>query len=267
MKPLLPTATFVFLLCSVLGAQVIDQEQNSDTTCMAGFGQVDMAQSFIPTFDNVAGGGVFLSTGLGSPETITIELWDNLPPAGGNYLAGGSILGNPGTWVDVFWPGVSVTPGNTYYLVFYSNGSSVCFAGDTANPYPFGQVYANSGFGSFPTFDYTFRTYAFDKPALATSIPQAGGFMEIRVTSLSANANIILVMSSIGPGPTISPFGPLEVSAPFRRTPPFPESGGQFVWTSTVPVGASGQTFYMQVIEFEEGGSTDLSNPIAVLVN
>ena len=74
-------------------------------------------------------------------------------------------------------------------------------------------------------------------------------------------------MSSLGPGPTVTPFGSLDVAAPFRLSPRLPETAGAFNWTSTVPMGASGQTFYMQVVEFEVGGETELSNSIAVLVN
>lgn len=257
----------LFALSPALSAQVLDQEQNSDTTCMAGYSQTDLAQSFRPSFDNVAGCGIFLRAATGVAETVTVELWDALPNQGGTMLASGTTLGSPGTWADVFWGSVSVTAGNTYYMVFYANGTSLCFAGDTSNPYPSGQVYANSGFGSFPNFDYTFRTYSNDKPALAISTPHAGGYMNIQVTSLSAGAEIVLVISTLGPGPTATPFGNIEVSAPFRLSPRFPENGGSFHWTSTVPMGAAGQTFYVQVVEFEEGGTTDLSNAIAVFVN
>ena len=91
--------------------------------------------------------------------------------------------------------------------------------------------------------------------------------MNIQVTSLSTNAEIVVVLSSLGPGPTATPFGNIEVTAPFRLSPRFAESGGSFNWTSTVPMGAAGQTFYMQAIEFEEGGTTDLSNAVAITVN
>jgi len=262
----IPTTIVFILLASVLHAQVIDQEQNVNNACMAGFGQVDLAQSFQPSFDNVAGAGIFMSVGVGTPESMTLELWDALPNQGGTLLASGTILGNPGTWVDVFWPSVSVTANTTYYIVF-STVISMCYAGDVTDSYPRGQVYANSGFGSFPGFDYTFRTYSNDKPSLSVSPPQAGGFMNIEISSLSAGAEIVLVMSSLGPGPTVTPFGDIDVTAPFRLSPRFPETAGAFSWTSTVPAGASGQTFYMQAVEFEPGGETELSNSIAVLVN
>ena len=54
---------------------------------------------------------------------------------------------------------MAITPNTTYYLVFSGN-STLAIEGDTNNPYPNGQVYANPGYGSFPTFDYTFRTFS-----------------------------------------------------------------------------------------------------------
>ena len=73
-------------------------------------------------------------------------------------LAQASATGTAGQWVDVFWPPVNITPATTYYLVFTGN-TSLGIAGDTANPYPYGQVFAGIGYISFPNFDYAFRTY------------------------------------------------------------------------------------------------------------
>jgi len=61
----------------------------------------------------------------------------------------------------VFWDPVSVTVGDTYYIVMEGTVSQ-CYAGDTNNPYPDGNVFANAGYQPFPTFDYTFRTYSCD---------------------------------------------------------------------------------------------------------
>jgi hypothetical protein len=90
---------------------------------------------------------------------VTISLYDKLPNNGGSLLAQGSGSGTQGSWFDVFWSPVSVTPDTTYYLVFDGN-SSLGIAGDINGGYTRGQVYANGGFGPFPSFDYTFRTYA-----------------------------------------------------------------------------------------------------------
>lgn len=146
------------LLADAASAQCLDQNAPTINACMAGGGQVDLAQSFKQGAGEINGAGVFLYAGIGTPEVLSIELWSALPNAGGTLLASGSGLATPGTWFDVSWPCISITPHATYYLVL-GNPASICYAGDTNNGYPFGSVYANPGFGNFPNYDYTFRTY------------------------------------------------------------------------------------------------------------
>lgn len=136
----------------------IDQNQPNNPAYMAAFSQGDLAQSFIQDNDNISGAGIFLQSGIGTSDTVVIELWDMLPPAGGTMLTSGSAVGTQGTWVDVFWDPFPVAADTTYYLIFTGN-NTLGIAGDTSNPYPDGQVYANPGYQPFPTFDYTFRTY------------------------------------------------------------------------------------------------------------
>jgi len=149
-------------ICSLAmsaSAQLIDQNQPSGPVYMAAFAQTDLAQSFQQTNNNIVGAGILLQSGVGGTDNVTISLWTLLPNQGGAVmLAQGSAMGTQGQWVDVFWPLVAVTPATTYYLVFTGN-MTLGIAGDVNNPYPFGQVYANPGYGSFPTFDYAFRTY------------------------------------------------------------------------------------------------------------
>ena len=140
----------------------VDQSQLSNTVCMAAFAQTDLAQSFIPALPFSCGATIALSSGIGNPGAVTIELWDGLPNAGGNLLATGTDPGAvPGGFATVNWPSVAVTTGTTYYLVFTADaaGQNMCIGGDTNNPYPFGNVFANPGYNPFPTFDYTFETF------------------------------------------------------------------------------------------------------------
>jgi len=90
--------------------------------------------------------------------------------------------------------------------------------------------------------------------------------MEIEVTGLTPDSQFLVLVSSLGPGPTVTPYGTVSVTAPFRRTPLFPEIGGSFSWTNTVPPGASGVTFYMQAVEMQEGGGIVMSNPATIPV-
>lgn len=136
----------------------IDQNQPNAPVYMAGFSQGGLAQSFQQTNENINGAGIFLQPNVGGSATVTIQLWTNLPNAGGTMITEASTTGTAGTWCDVFWEYEDVTPGTTYFLVFTGN-TVLGIAGDTANPYPYGCVYANSGYSQFPNYDYTFRTY------------------------------------------------------------------------------------------------------------
>jgi len=161
-RPVMMFLATAVLLCAgglTTAAPVIDQSQPNRPVVMAGFFQPDLAQSFQQAHDNVAGAGIFLYAGMGSSDMVTIALWDNLPNQGGTMLTSGSGPGTAGSWFDVFWAPVAVVPDTTLYLVFTSANDTLGISGDTSNPYPRGQVYANAGFGSFPAFDYTFRTY------------------------------------------------------------------------------------------------------------
>jgi hypothetical protein len=164
MRPAIMTACCVFTMGLVANTSpaspIIDQNQPNNPVYMAGFFQPDLAQSFEQTNANIAGAGIDMQAGVGTTSTVTIALWDKLPnQLGATLLTSASGTATAGSWFDVFWSPLSITPGATYYLVFTSASTSLGIAGDGANPYPFGQVYANAGFGSFPSYDYTFRTY------------------------------------------------------------------------------------------------------------
>ncbi|MDY7109554.1 MAG: hypothetical protein SYC29_13045, partial [Planctomycetota bacterium] len=146
------------LLTEPGGDCIIDQNQPNAVTYMAAFSQTDLAQSFKQENDTICGAGIQLYT-VGDPGEVTISLWDALPNQGGVMLASASDIGTPGNWIDVFWPTVSITAGQTYYLVFEDANTGMGIYGDTSNPYPDGQVFANPGYDPFPDFDYTFRTY------------------------------------------------------------------------------------------------------------
>ncbi|MDN3725449.1 GEVED domain-containing protein, partial [Aequorivita sp. SDUM287046] len=141
---------------------VIEVNQDSNTTCMAGVSQGGLAQSYIPLEAEAAGAGIMF-TSTSSGLDVNLSLWDGLPNAGGTMLASGTTQTDGTEWADVFWdPVVNVTVGNTYFIVIEGDPALPCIAGDTADPYPGGNVYANTGYQSFPGFDYTFRTYSCD---------------------------------------------------------------------------------------------------------
>lgn len=155
---------------TVFAAPIIDQNAPTNNAFMAAFDQGNLAQSFMQSAEDIAGAGIFLQSGVGESDTVTISLYNSLPTSGGTLLASGSAVGTAGSWVDVFWNDVSILADTTYYLVFTSANNTLGISGDVRNGYSRGQVYANPGYGSFPTFDYTFRTYADD--AVGNSVPE-----------------------------------------------------------------------------------------------
>lgn len=141
-------------------AIVIDQSDNTNNAFMAAFSQTDLAQSFIQSATNITGAGIFLRSGVGSSDNVTISLWTALPNvAGATQLATGSVVGTQGSWADVSWAPVTLTAATQYFLVFSGN-RTLGIAGDVSNTYAFGNVFANGGYGSFGGYDYTFRTYS-----------------------------------------------------------------------------------------------------------
>ena len=151
-------AAALALTTSFAFADTIDQDAPTNNAFMAAFWQTDLAQSFQQAAGNVSGAGIFLQAGEGSSGAVTIALYDKLPTNGGSLLAQGSGMGTQGSWFDVLWAPVSVVANSTYFLVFTGDGA-LGIAGDTANGYARGNVFANEGYGSFSSFDYTFRTY------------------------------------------------------------------------------------------------------------
>jgi PEP-CTERM motif len=152
-----------------MAAPVIDQNQPNAPVYMAAFGQGNLAQSFQQTGSNISGAGIFLQQGQGTTGNITIALHASL---NGPVLASGTAFGTQGSWVDVFWSPFATTANTTYFLEFLSDNNSLGIAGDVNNPYAFGNVFANFGFGSFGSFDYTFRTYSDDA---SNSVPEPAG--------------------------------------------------------------------------------------------
>ena len=63
------------LLADAASAQCLDQNAPTINACMAGGGQVDLAQSFKQGAGEINGAGGFLYAGIGTPEVLSIELW------------------------------------------------------------------------------------------------------------------------------------------------------------------------------------------------
>lgn len=152
---------------------VIDQSSTDASTRNATFSQVDVAQSFIPAASQIEGASAFIHNSNSGSGSVTLELWTDLPDeVGATKLAEGSnSFPAVNQWVNVAWSPVAVTPGTTYYLVYFGlPDGQLAFGGSTENPYPSGIQYTNEGFNDFPGFDLAFRTCTQVIPEL-TPIP------------------------------------------------------------------------------------------------
>jgi hypothetical protein len=242
-----------------LSAQVIDVDQPNVNAVMASFGQGDLAQSFQPTMSTCSGAGVSMSLGWGASGTFTAELWNALPNAGGTMLASGSVAALPGTWADVTWAPVSVTPGTTYYIVYTCTDSSMAIDGDTSNPYAGGMVFANPGYNAFVNYDYTFRTWSGGGMTLTLS-GAPGGSMTFTVSGATANSPVAYIYA-FGTG-SHARFNPISGNmittglSSLRFTVAIivtADASGNFSFNSSVPAGAAG-VVHMQAVDAVSDG-------------
>jgi len=167
----LSTAAVLAVAATASAGLVLDQNQPNyySSQAMAYFPGT-LAQSFQPGHSNVAGAGIRIHESSADPTSITIALWSVLPAPGHEALASGSGLGTPGQWVDVSWTPVSVSPGETLYLVFTADKLGV--SGDINNSYAFGQAYATPSYTPAVGYDYAFHTY-YDNAPTVTPVPGA----------------------------------------------------------------------------------------------
>lgn len=172
-KAILTGLIFSALTLPAYAVPMIDQNQPLQNAYMTAFSQTDLAQSFQQSMSNITGAGIFLQPGVGSSDTVTLSVWDALPNQAGVMLATGTSTGTSGSWVDVFWAPVSVVPNTTLYLVFTGN-TTLGVTGTTYDSYPAGYVFSNAGFGPFPSYDFTFRTYYDNQINNPTPTPEPG---------------------------------------------------------------------------------------------
>ena len=122
-----------------------------------------------------------------------------------------------------------------------------------------------SAYGTLSRVDNFSLNGGAGEPVLAVTALIPNQYITFNIINLSSGSSAALVLSFLGPGPTVTPYGALDVSLPWRRTPLFPENGtGVVNFTSTLPSGASGATLYMQAIEFQKEATTVLTNALVV---
>ena len=129
----------------------------------------------------------------------------------------------------------------------------------------FNEVYIQSGSGSVTGFDFDdlmVSTPVFG-PYYELSDLVAGQAADISVVNLGAGNTVIVGYSMIGPGPTQTIFGDVDMSQPIKQLPAMTaDPNGIAGMTANVPPGASGASVWTQAVELHPGGGGTLTNSI-----
>ncbi|MGB0953314.1 MAG: hypothetical protein ACPG31_08805 [Planctomycetota bacterium] len=94
-----------------------------------------------------------------------------------------------------------------------------------------------------------------------------GAYLTFDIKHCKDNADVVTILSSRGAGPTTTPYGIIEVTAPWFRTPPFrANEEGLLNFSITLPIGAAGHTLYAQSVELSIDGIEEprLSTPVVL---
>lgn len=141
-------------------------QESGNTYLYAGCSVNGYAQSFTAGTGTVGKAELFLSTDASCATpggTITVGLQSSLPGSWLTSLTVNQNALNLGDWNLFDFPDVSVTPGNTYYLVALTSDKDLFWLADGTNPYASGQHYYsfNGGLNWNPnaSYDHVFRIY------------------------------------------------------------------------------------------------------------
>lgn len=94
----------------------------------------------------------------------------------------------------------------------------------------------------------------------------AGSTARFGVRGVPAGSTVVMGISS-GPGPTSTPYGPLNMSFPITRLPRVvADLNGEAFYDLSVPQSSSGSLIYSQAVVFFPGGGFDRSNSLARVV-
>ena len=146
----------------------LDQDQPAYSNVFSLFLFRYAAQSFIPQLNVLTRVELYVKQ-VGNPvDDLVVCIRDDL---NGDDLTSISIHSGdiPTTpdWVEFDFPDLSVTPGDTYYIILYADGGSTTqyysLGYSSGNPYADGSYWISSNYGStwmeFSIYDLTFKTY------------------------------------------------------------------------------------------------------------
>ncbi|PCJ53848.1 MAG: hypothetical protein COA70_06680 [Planctomycetota bacterium] len=220
-----------------------------------GTGQTDNTL-VSPAFDLSAATSAYLHF---DGETNWANYLANHPSSFGNGVSNMEVSTDGGLTWSVVWTDTSLNSGDTYsptldLAAFIGNASvqiGVHFMGDFAQEWWIDNVVVDDQSGA---------------GGLVYSITNlvAGATANFSVTGATAGGTVILGYSLAGAGPTSTPYGLVDMSAPITTLATLTADGsGNASFSPVVPGGAAGATLYTQGVDL---GSGTLTNSLAELV-
>jgi hypothetical protein len=94
----------------------------------------------------------------------------------------------------------------------------------------------------------------------------AGGTATLTMNECTLLSDVVFCYSISGPGPTQSPYGPLDMSMPINHMAPVDVVGGTATTQAPVPAGLSGITIWTQAIELGYWGVNEVSNGLELVI-
>jgi hypothetical protein len=101
-------------------------------------------------------------------------------------------------------------------------------------------------------------------PSLSTPGLVAGSVSQLNLSGATANSPVVFAYSTTGSGPTMTPYGLVDLSAPIRSLPTVvANANGDAQFSSGIPAGASGLTIWLQAYDLTAGA---LSNGLMEVI-
>ena len=178
----------LILFSSSCPLDTLDQQQSLDSYHASAISENGYyAQSFIPTLEQLTRVELKVYK-KGNPDGLRISIRSNLnePDLTSKYLLGVSIPTDR-TWIEFDFPDISVTPANTYYIVWdpvgvpdFNNNSYWCVG--LSNPYINGSAWKFLGSSweiinsnATPDPDFCFKTYGLSEANNPPNKPNTPG--------------------------------------------------------------------------------------------
>lgn len=214
--------------------------------------------SSLGTSDNTLVSPIFDLTGVSGTalsfdgETNWAAWLANHPTSNGDGISNMEISTDGGATWTVVWTDTSLNSGDTYSpivdLSSYDGMSGVQlgihFFGTFAQEWWIDNVVIDGGGSGGPVYS-------------ATGLV-GGGTATLTVAGATANGNVLIGYSLTGAGPTSTPFGMVDMSAPITQLPMLTaDAAGTASLSTGVPGQASGFTVYTQAADITTGTLTN----------